>query len=509
MKKKIKFNNNPIMFFLLATIVVILISAIAQVINLGISYTTVASNGQSLENVVVVAKSLLNIEGFGIVVNNLMNEFLSFVPLQIVLIAFLSIGIASKSGILKTYSKKIFNKIPDNVFIFLTILIGLLANVMPAIGYGLLLPLTALIYIEKRIHPVAGLLAFFAGITLGYNANLMLSIEDFDINLISQMVNNVTDPNYTMQIMGNYYIMIIMTIILAFVGTHITKKHIIPKLGIYRDEIEELELTNNRENKAFKGSLIVFGFLLLLLIYGIIPGLPQSGMLLNLNAETYTESLFGSGSFLKEGAIFIFSGMLFIVSLVFGILSRNIKNNKDFTNGLTLEMKNIGMIVVLSLVISAFVLIINETNLLTILAVFLLNIFKFINLSGVTLIIFAFIIISLINILIPSSMFKWQLLAPVIIPSFAAVNISPEFAELVYKAGNSVTNGITPMFSYVVIILILIYNYTKNNDEILSLNKFFKLLMPYTIAFGITWLIVILSWYIIGLPIGIETFPLI
>ena len=96
--------------------------------------------------------------------------------------------------------------------------------------------------------------------------------------------------------------MIVSSFLIALVGTIITEKFVVKKLGRYvaktRDdlgqtkEIEYLDLQYEEEKKikeealqkkGLKSAKIVGIIVIILFVYMIIPGLPLSGILLDLN----------------------------------------------------------------------------------------------------------------------------------------------------------------------------------------------------------------------------------
>ena len=96
--------------------------------------------------------------------------------------------------------------------------------------------------------------------------------------------------------------MLVSTILIAYVGTVITERSIVPKLGKYSFEEEEVEeIKKEPTSKELKGliiSIIAVVAILIPIIYCIIPGLPFSGLLLYLRDSKYVDQLFGNNSYL-------------------------------------------------------------------------------------------------------------------------------------------------------------------------------------------------------------------
>ena len=84
-------------------------------------------------------------------------------------------------------------------------------------------------------------------------------------------------------------------------------------------------------------------------------------------------------------------------------------------------------------------------------------------------------------------------------------SISPEFAQVIYVAGSSISMAFTPLTPYFVIYLALLIKYDKSDK--VTLFGTFKYLRSYGIVMLIMWVILILGFYITGLPIGIGSYP--
>ena len=67
------------------------------------------------------------------------------------------------------------------------------------------------------------------------------------------------------------------------------------------------------------------------------------------------------------------------------------------------------------------------------------------------------------------------------------------------------TNGLTPIFAYFVIYLAFLDKY--NGGEIITMKNAVKYMIPYSIFVSIIWIVVLVGWYMLGVPIGIGSIP--
>ena len=91
-------------------------------------------------------------------------------------------------------------------------------------------------------------------------------------------------------------------------------------------------------------------------------------------------------------------------------------------------------------------------------------------------------------------------MAPIFIPMFMMVGISPELTTAAYRIGDSVVNIVTPLNSYLLIILAVFQKYRKG----VGLGSLIALMIPYSIVLGIIWTALLLAWYFTGMDLGPE-----
>ena len=96
-------------------------------------------------------------------------------------------------------------------------------------------------------------------------------------------------------------------------------------------------------------------------------------------------------------------------------------------------------------------------------------------------------------------------MSPIMVPMFMQNSLTPEFAQAVFRAADSSIKGMTPLFTYFVILIGFLQIYNKKNNDVVTLTDAMSLVIPYSIGFSILWLLIVLAFYIIGIPIGVGT----
>ena len=376
-------------------------------------------------------------------------------------------------------------------------------------GYVILLPVAAILFMNLGRHPSAGVSAAFAGISFGYGANILVNGVDNILINYTESATKILDQNYHVSLSGNIIFMVFATLAISYLGMIITERYVVPKLGKYTlEEDEGIDLESEVTKKEIKGvgvSILFTMIIVLLLTYCIIPGLPFSGLLLNLKEKRYIAQLFGDGSYFRQGSVLIFSALFGFTGLVYGIRTKTIKNNKDLMNSMSYYLKGFASLLILIFFAAQFCTIFKETNIGLFIVASLSEALSNLQLTGLVLIILTFIIVSISTIFVPVLSTKWAIMSPIVVPMFMQSSFTPEFAQAVFRAADSATKGVTPLFTYFVILLGFLQIYNSRKKDVITLTDGMGLMLPYAVGFSILWLLLILAFYIIGLPLGFNT----
>ena len=170
--------------------------------------------------------------------------------------------------------------------------------------------------------------------------------------------------------------------------------------------------------------------------------------------------------------------MLFVIlGFFYGIGAKTIKNNKDFSDALGHSLDGTGKILVMIFFAATFISIFKQTNIGPYIVGNLANLISKSGFSGFTLIIAIFIISAISTIFLPSSISKWAILAGSVVPVSMNAGLSPEFSQIIFRFGECMTIGLTPLFAYFVIYLAYLEKYNQKSRP-LSLFETLKYLFP-------------------------------
>jgi len=525
--KKIKLKKiylHPVMSYFLLSLVIVIISGILSLFDFQTTYNVVDSASMKLEQVTASVVNLFNYDGLKYIVSNATKNFIGFAPLSMYLIAAIGLAVCEASGFLDVLFKKVFSKLNNKVVTFLIILIATMSSLINEIGYVILIPLAAIIFKAKKRNPMAGVCAAFAGVAFGYGTSIF--IGSYEVLMIPYTTTSswLIDATYHTSLLSNLFIMIVSTLVLSIVGTIIIEKIIIPKLGRYHakkelEETTELEIIDDideeqvmlsndyKEKRGFKWASITAFVFILMFMYSVIPGLPFSGLLLDVGEDTYLKQIFGSNSYFQDGFAFMIALLFLLTGLAFGFGSKKFVNDKDVVNGTNEAIKKYGSMILLLFVASQFIAIFKRSNIATVITGILANSLSSFSFGGIPFLIISVIVMMISDYFLTGVQAKWIIFSPVVVPILMQTNIAPQFTQFVMRAVDSMTNGITPFYAYFVLFVGYLNIYNIRSEKPFTIVESVKLMFPYFVIISFTWLLLLLGWYIIGLPIGPGVYP--
>lgn len=463
--------------------IIILLSWLLSLFNLSVTHP---ATGKTVSVV-----NLLSVQGLHKILTGLVTNFTGFAPLGTVLVALLGIGIAEGTGLIGAVLRLVVLKSPARLLTMVIVFAGVMSNAASEVGYVLLVPLAAIIFLASGRHPLAGLAAAFAGVSGGYSANLLLGTVDPLLAGLSQEAARIVNPEYVVNPACNYYFMFVSTFLITLLGTWVTERVVEPRLGKYdgSEKADDLKPLDPAEKKGLRYATVVVLLFVAFLLGGLIPA---TGYLRNPETGDILHSPFMSGIV----ALLFISAAL--AGIAYGIGAKTVKSDADVMKGMAKSMETLGSYIVLVFFAAQFVAFFNWSNIGLVMAVKGADALRASGLGPIPLTV-AFVFISAtINLIMGSASAKWAIMAPVFIPMFMLLGFSPEFTQAAYRVGDSVTNVISPMMSYFALIVAFMQRY----DSRAGIGTVVSTMLPYSVVFFIGWLFLLVLWVLLDLPLG-------
>ncbi|MGR8948944.1 MAG: AbgT family transporter, partial [Gammaproteobacteria bacterium] len=259
---------HPATLFVLALGLVIAISAVAAAVGWSVTKPQLDSNGETR---IIVANSLLSGEGIWWLLSNLVQNFITFPPLGIVLVGMLGIGIAERSGFIPALLTRLARAVPAQFLTPAVMFLGIVSSVGLDAGYVVLPPIAAALYIAAGRSPLAGIAVSFAGISAGFSANIIITAIDPLLAGFTEAGARFVDPAYQVAATANWWFMAVSAVLLTFIGWLVSSRVVEPRL-------EQQKLDDNHTpgiishysdatliNKALVRALIALGVMTLVI----------------------------------------------------------------------------------------------------------------------------------------------------------------------------------------------------------------------------------------------------
>ena len=476
---------HPATLFLMMAVLVALLSWWASAVGL---QATHPATGE-----VIAVKNLLSADGLRWIYTNVESNFVNFPPLGLVLVIMIGIGVAEGSGLFTVLVRQLVLGAPPKLITAAIITAGIFSHLASEVGYVILIPLGAMIFHALGRHPMAGFAAAFAGVSAGFGSNFLIGSVDPILAGLSTSAAQIIDPAMNINPMVNYYFMFASAIMVIIVGTWVTEKIVEPRLGKYtgNEKALEIEQITSLERKGLRWAGIGTFIFIAVMAWTIIP---ENGLLRDPVTGGILKSPFFSG--IIVGLLLLF----FVPGVIYGIIVKTIKNDKDVIKHMTNSMKGMGGYIVLVFFAAQFIYWFNYSNLGLVVAIDGAQFLSDIGFTGIPLILTFLLLCAFLNMFMGSASAKWAIMAPVFVPMFMILGYHPGFTQAAFRIGDSVTNVITPMMSY----FALIVTYAQNYDEKNGIGTIISLMIPYTIIFTLAWALMITIWMLLGIPVGID-----
>ena len=490
----------------------------------------------------VQPRSLLTVDGVYWMLSSALRNFAQMPALPLIFTAMLGIGLAEKFGFFAALMRWLALLTPRRLLTPAVVLLGATASVASDAGYIILPPLAAALYLAVGRHPVAGMAAAFCGVAGGFGAGFFPTGGDSVLTGFAQDAARVIDPGYTVSILHNYYFKVVSAFTVMLAGWFVTDRIVEPRLNRQNpddkaaagDDTARAMALAPRERRALMGSLAsLLAGIALVAAMVLVPGMPLHGdgkpSLPNGRVSTTTAvQLLPAGTEAEAGATVLATepfvvvadgaprllespgprwshvivpliALLFLLpGLVFGAMNGVLRNQNDLADALNHGIRGIVPVLVMLFFLAQFVAYMGYSGLDRMLAYAGGSLLFQADLP-IPLLVVAFVLVVVFGDFAMSGMLsKFGVLAPIFIPMFMIVGMSPELTTAAYRIGDSVVNIVTPLNSYLLIILVVFQKYRPKA----GLGTLIALMVPYSIVLGLVWTLMLMLWMAFGLPLG-------
>lgn len=449
----------------------------------------------------ITSRSLLTSEGIFWMLKTMVRNFVDFPPLGVVLVTMLGVGLAERAGLIGALLKAVMLVVPARFFTPMLVFLGIQSSMGADSGYVVLPPIAALMFKSVGRSPLAGVAAVFAGISAGFSSNLLVTSLDPLLGGLTQTGARVIEPGYELNAACNWWFLAASTFLLTLVGWAVTDLFVEPRLnrrspddggpaqvGAGAAELRAERLSAG-ESRALLYAVSVLGVMLAgVLALVFIEGSP-----------IYGDGMPESRSPRWIIAIVPIIFFLFLVpGLVYGVSIGTVRSGRDVARLMSDALASTAPVIVLAFFAGQFIAYFKYSQLDQLLAYSLGKLLAESGLPPLLLLAAFIVLVMVLNVLVSSASAKWTLLAPVFVPIFMLMQVSPELTQAAYRIADSCTNIVTPLNAYLVLILAACRTHAPRSGT----GTIISMMTPYSLVFAVVWTAFLLGWAALGIDLG-------
>jgi aminobenzoyl-glutamate transport protein len=428
---------------------------------------------------------------------DLVQTFVSFHPLGVVLVAMLGIGVAEHVGFISAGLRALLAVTARVLLTPMLIVVALLSHLAADAGYVLVIPLGGVIFYAAGRHPLAGIAAAFAGVSGGFSASFVPVSLDPLLAGITQQAAQLLDPAITINPLNNYYFTTVSSVVIIGIGWWLTDRVIEPRLR--RGTVIDGDMTGmpafEPPTPAERRGLL---FALLVMLAGIVM-LAFTAWPATSPWRAANGTLTATDAPLMKSIVALIFLLFLLPAIAYGVAAGTVRSHRDVVEGMTRSMGTMSYYLVLVFFMSLFIAAFGKSNIGVLIALEGGEVLKALGLPVIVTLLGVVLITVLADLFLGSASAKWALLAPILVPMLMQAGVSPDATQAAYRIGDSTTNIITPLMPYFALVVVFCQKYVKGA----GIGTLLALMLPYSMAFLAGWSLLLVVYLALGLPLGV------
>jgi len=460
-----------------------------------------AAQGTSATNpmtgATIIAQSLLSETNVRRLLVEMPETFVRFPPLGLVVVVMLGAAVAERSGLLGALIGRAVRSAPRGLLTPAVFGIALLSHHASDAAYIVLIPLAAIVYREAGRHPLAGVAVAYAGISGAFAGNLLPGQFDALILGITQSAAQLLAPAHPLNPLGNWWFTATLGIVLLFVAWPIADRIIEPRLrktqldGEAMQTIAAPAALSDAQRRGLRRAgvvavLVIAGFAALVFWPGYSPLIDETATGYAREAPLYRALIGG------------FMLLFLLCGWAYGSAAGSIRTHRDVVRMMVEGLRDITPYLVIAFFAAHFIAMFTWSNLGPILAIHGAAWISGLEMPKALMLVLLLLISSVFDLLIGSASAKWSAIAPIAVPMLMLLGVSPELTTAAYRMGDSIFNIVTPVAANFVLVLVMCQRWSKG----FGIGSLIAMMLPFSIAFGLTGLALIALWAGLELPVG-------
>ena len=447
----------------------------------------------------VKAHNQLTGPALALFLSSMVNTFVTFPPLGVVLVALLGVGVAEHTGFISAALRSLLSVTHKRLLTPMVVLVGVASSYAADAGYVLVTPLGGVVFYAAGRHPLAGIAAAFAGVSGGYSANFVIpgALEPL-LQGFTQSAAALLDPAVNVSVLCNNIFTGASSLLVLAIAWPLTDRLIEPRLARVAaidgdpQTMPQFEPVTALERRGLRAGLAAAAAGVALFTLWLLPA--DSALRLDGRLSDFQAPI------MKSIVPLIF--LLFVIpGVVHGYVAGTVKSHRDIIEGMTQAMNSMAYYIVLAFFCAQFIWLFGESNLGVLLSIKGADLLRALALPGPLTLCGIILMVGLANLFIGSASAKWGLLAPVFVPMLMQVGISPDLTQAAFRVGDSATNIITPLMPYFPLVVVFCRRYTRGA----GIGTVVSMMLPYSLILLASWSLLLALFWILQIPLGLAS----
>lgn len=444
-------------------------------------------------------RNILSVEGLQHLLTTLVPNFIGFPPLGVVLTVLLGVGVAERTGLLRTAVAASLSRVPARWMPLAVCFVAGQGHVMGDAGFLVLPPLAALAFRAVGRHPVAGMLGAFAGLSAGYGSGLLIGALDANLSaLTTAAVPDGTDA--TTSVLMNYWFQAAAGLVLPVVVAAVLVRWVEPGLAPYDpahgpdgstdgdDGDDDLATVTPRQRRALRiGGIALLVYLAVVVAAWLVPGGPLQG-----DDGALIDSPFFAGIVPLVTIAFLLAG------IAYGVAAGTITTADDVPRLMADSVMDMRFFIVVAFSAGQFIAMFAWSGVGDWIAVEGAGVLRDADVGGLGALLLALLVTSLLGLVIFSGSSLWAVLSPVFVPIFVGLGLHPATIQATYRIGDSIANPVSPLNPY----LYVLQDNARRYDPDFDIGKVFARMALFVLPVALFWVIILIVFYVFSIPTG-------
>jgi len=430
--------------------------------------------------------------------SGMVQAFVTFAPLGMVLVMVIGVGVAERSGLVGGALRSVLAVASPRLLTPLIGIAAILGHLLADSATVIILPMSgALFYVAGR-HPLAGIVAGFAPNFGAMLANFVPYGLDAILAGFSESGARLVHPGHTVNPLNNYWLAVGTAVVVVPVTWWLVDRVVEPRLvGVPVDGDSALmpsaDGLTTRERRALWATAAVAFAVFGALAWAVLP--PTSPF------RASDGSLTGPGSPLMQAMIPLLLLLTLLPSIAYGTVAGTIRTHRDVVEGMATTMSSMGYYVVMVFFAALFTKAFTDSNIGALLALKGAATLRALGLPAAVTILGIILLTAAVDVVVPSASAKYALLAPILVPMLMSAGISPDLTQAAFRVGDGPVNLMTPLMPHFPLVLIFCRRYVTE----FGMGSLMALVLPFGIAYLLLQTTLLLIWWGLGLPLGIGS----